>query len=75
MDLVFDNETLRRAREERGFTQKEVSERSGIPQTTISSYEKGKSVPTIKAMRCLAIAYGIKPALFIEQCFHETEVA
>lgn len=75
MDLVFDNKVLRKAREDRGLTQMEVSALSGIPQTTISSYEQGKSEPTVKVMRLLAIAYDIDPSEFIEKCFPESEVA
>ena len=75
MDLVFDHEALRRAREDRGLTQTEVSELSGIPQTTLSTYETGRSEPTIKVMRALAVVYDTDPREFIDVCFHDREVA
>lgn len=75
MKLVFDNKALRKARENCGLTQMEVSRKSGIPQTTISSYERGESEPTVKVMRLLAIAYNLDPSEFIDVCFRESEVA
>lgn len=71
MGFVFDSDELKKARVNVGLTQVEASAASGIPQTTISSYEKGRTTPTVKAMKCLAEAYQMRQNDLIDLCFKE----
>lgn len=55
--------TLKEARLRRGLTQDELSARSGIDQTTISSLETGrKSHPRFRTGLALARALDVDPA-------------
>ncbi len=46
------------ARKKAGYTQKELSERSGIAQSDISKLENGNANPSIKTLQKLATALG-----------------
>lgn len=46
------------ARKTSGFTQKELSERSGIAQSDISKLESGNANPSIRTLQRLASAMG-----------------
>ena len=54
---------LREARERAGLTQKQLADRSGIAQSTISAYEAGKREPGLEALRKLLNAAGFDLAL------------
>lgn len=56
---------LRELRAEAGLSQKALSERSGVPQPTISAYEQGGITPTWPAVVRLADALGVTPAAFL----------
>lgn len=45
----------------RGWTQSEFSRRSGIPRDSISTYVRGKSLPTPPNLKMLAAAFDISP--------------
>lgn len=55
--LVGDN--CARIRKERGWTQEELAERSGLSQQYISDLERGKRNPTIVTIYELAQALGV----------------
>ena len=48
------------ARKNSGFTQKELSERTGIAQGDISKLEKGNGNPSLKTLQRLAAAMDMK---------------
>ena len=50
---------LKRAREQTGFTQREVEEETKIKQSTIASYEIGRTQPDIETLGTLADFYGV----------------
>lgn len=50
---------IKKARKETGFTQREVSEETGIPQSTIAYIETGKREPDIEKLGILADFYGV----------------
>lgn len=50
---------LRKARERSGFTQREVSIETKIPQPTIANYELGRTQPDIEKLGILIDFYGI----------------
>ena len=55
--LVGDN--CARIRKERGLTQEELAERSGLTQQYLSDLERGKRNPTIVTLYELAQALGV----------------
>ena len=46
-------------RKNRGLSQAEASKITGIPQTTISAYERGVNDPKLSAFEAMADAYGV----------------
>lgn len=58
-------------REERGWTEYQLAERSGLPQSTISSWYRKKIVPTVPSLEKICIAYGIT----LSQLFAEEDEA
>ncbi len=48
------------ARREKGITQKELSERTGIAQSDISKLENGSANPSVKTLKRVAAALGKK---------------
>lgn len=54
--------------EARGWTEYQLAERSGLPQSTISSWYRKNMVPTIPSLEKICHAFGITLAqLFAEQ--------
>ena len=51
--------TITAYREERGWTEYQLAERSGLPQTTISSWYCKNVVPTIPSLEKICTAFGI----------------
>ena len=55
-------------REERGWTEYQLAERSGLPQSTISSWYRKNMVPTIASLEKICMAFGITLSqLFAEE--------
>ena len=50
---------LKKAREDTGFTQREVARDLNMKQTTIASYETGRTQPDIESMGKMIDFYGI----------------
>ncbi len=50
---------LKKARENTGFTQREVARELNMKQTTIASYEIGRTQPDIESMGKMIDFYGI----------------
>ena len=50
---------LRKARNDTGFTQREVAEETGIPNSTVANYETGRTEPNIENLGILADFYGV----------------
>lgn len=46
-------------REARGWTEYQLAERSGLPQSTISSWYRKNMVPTIPSLEKICAAFGI----------------
>ena len=55
--IIF-GESVRRARQEAGLTQRDVESRTGIKQHSISEIESGKQNPTLSTMSVLATCFG-----------------
>lgn len=56
-------------REARGWTEYELAERSGLPQSTISSWYRKNMVPTVPSLEKICTAFGIT----LSQLFAEGE--
>lgn len=50
---------IKKAREESGFTQREVAIEVNLPQSTIAKYETGKLEPSLETLGILADFYGV----------------
>ena len=46
-------------RQERGWTEYQLAERSGLPQSTISSWYRKNVVPTVPSLEKICAAFGI----------------
>lgn len=46
-------------RESRGWTEYQLSEHSGLPQSTISSWYRKNTVPTVSSLEKICAAFGI----------------
>lgn len=58
-NLVLHN-TVRKAREDRGWSQQELAERAGLSRTGISAIESGRLIPSTAAALALAAAFGCR---------------
>ena len=56
---------IRQARKDRGLTQKDLSDATGIPQPHISRYENGGPSPTLRRLEALADALLTTPSLLL----------
>jgi transcriptional regulator with XRE-family HTH domain len=50
---------LKKARQNTGFTQREVSKEISIPYSTIANWEIGRTQPDIESLGILADFYGV----------------
>ncbi len=57
------SETLKQLRIDAGYTQKQVYEMIGVPQSTFSSWEVGKSEPSADVLLKLCKIYGVNDIL------------
>lgn len=62
--------TIASYREERGWTEYQLAERSGLPQSTISSWYRKNMVPTVPSLEKICNAFGIT----LSQLFSEGDV-
>lgn len=62
---VSPGESLRIIRELQGFTQTQLSELCGIPQTTISGIETGRVNLGVERAKTLATALNVHPAVLV----------
>ena len=58
-------------RQDRGWTEYQLAERSGLPQSTISSWYRKKMVPTLPSLEKICAAFGIT----LSQLFAKGEAA
>ena len=62
--------TITTYREERGWTEYQLAERSGLPQSTISSWYRKNMIPTIPSLEKICASFGIT----LSQLFAEGDV-
>ena len=51
--------TITKYREDRGWTEYQLAEHSGLPQSTISSWYRKNMIPTIPSLEKICAAFGI----------------
>lgn len=51
--------TITEYREERGWSEYQLAEHSGLPQSTISSWYRKNMIPTIPSLEKICAAFGI----------------
>jgi len=57
---------LKALREQRGLTQEQLSERSGVSRTYLARLETGRQDPTLSTLEKLAKALGVKVGRLLE---------
>jgi transcriptional regulator with XRE-family HTH domain len=57
--MITIGKQLRKLRDERGITARQLSERSGVAQAMISRLENGRQEPTLSTMTKLADYFGV----------------
>ncbi|MBR7185108.1 MAG: helix-turn-helix transcriptional regulator [Clostridia bacterium] len=63
--------TIIKYREERDWTEYQLAERSGLPQSTISSWYRKNMIPSIPSLEKICLAFGIT----LSQLFAEEDTA
>ena len=64
-------EKIRKYRIERNWTEYQLAENSGIPQSTISSWYRKNQIPTIPSLEKICKAFGITLAQFFTDDYAE----
>lgn len=63
--MEYSNElfaaNLRAERNRKSMSQDELAEKAGVSRTSISAYEKGTMLPTLRTLYKLAVALGTTP--------------
>lgn len=57
---------VRRARQERGLTLREIESRSKVSATHVSEVERGKTSPTVGVLDRISAALGVSPGVLLE---------
>ena len=58
-DFITDGISLKAARVNAGFTQKEAAKRLKISETTLLKYERGETYPTVPVIKRIEALYDI----------------
>lgn len=75
MKKRLDGEVLKALRKERGLTQDQLAEVSGVSQGTISALERSTSDPAVSTLVALAGALGLSVHEVLERCYHDATKA
>lgn len=57
---------LRRARAQKGLTQRELAELAGVPQSSIAKIESGARQPTLPVLTRILVAVDLEPRIALE---------
>ncbi|MEE9334570.1 MAG: helix-turn-helix transcriptional regulator [Granulosicoccaceae bacterium] len=63
--VLSPGETIKTLREISGLTQEELSDETGIPQTTISAIESGRTKLGAERSKIFAEAFDVHPAVIL----------
>jgi transcriptional regulator with XRE-family HTH domain len=59
--------TVRHLREDRGWSQEHLAERSDLNRSYVGDLERGQSIPSLTTIGKLAEAFGISPSFLVAQ--------
>ncbi|HEX5392634.1 MAG TPA: helix-turn-helix transcriptional regulator [Rhodocyclaceae bacterium] len=59
---------VRRLREDRGWSQEHLAERSNLNRSYVGDLERGQSIPSLTTIGKLAEAFDLSPSLLVAQC-------
>ena len=51
---------------QRGLTQEELARRAGVPRPNLSAIERGQREVSLKTLRALAVALGVRPGVLVD---------
>jgi transcriptional regulator with XRE-family HTH domain len=57
---------LRRARAQKGLTQRQLAELAGVPQSSIAKIESGARQPTLPVLTRILVAVDLQPRIALE---------
>lgn len=57
---------LRRARAQKGLTQRQLAELAGVPQSSIAKIESGARQPTLPVLTRILVAVDLEPRIALE---------
>jgi transcriptional regulator with XRE-family HTH domain len=57
---------LRRARAQKGLTQRQLAELAGVPQSSIAKIESGTRQPTLPVLTRILVAVDLEPRIALE---------
>ena len=61
--------TIRRLREDRGETQRQLAEAVGVRHDVVAAWEQGAARPSVSALRALTARFGVdEPDLDLDPC-------
>ena len=63
---------VKRIRSERGWSQEKLGFESGLDRTYISGIERGARNPTVRVLKEIADALGVRPALLLDDVRQES---
>lgn len=58
---------VRRLREDRGWSQEHLAERSNLNRSYVGELERGQAIPSLATVGKLADAFGLSPSLLVAQ--------
>lgn len=73
MDQTRTGQLIRRLREEKGLTQKQLAERLGVSDKAVSKWERGMGSPDVSLIAGLAGQLGIQPEALLAGELNESE--
>ena len=69
---MFIGESIKKHRNDRGMTQRELAEKCGYATGTIQQYENGKRQPRIEQLSKIAAALGVLPGDLLQDGLYPT---
>lgn len=66
--MIAIGEAMRKARESRGLTQKQLADLSGLWRSAISDYERGERFPSVMIAWSIADALGVTIDVLVGRC-------
>lgn len=72
MDNISEN--IKKLRKDAGFTQQELSKKTGLSIASIQGYEQGKYKPKIEQLKKIATALNVPVSVFLDELSEEQRI-